>query len=108
MAIVFIGLGTNLGNRLEHIKHAHQYLGEIVTLVKSSQIIETSPLYVTDQPCFLNQVIKAETSLPPLELLKHFKDIETKEFTVIPVIKSFLFFFVTIVIPVAYFDKTFL
>jgi hypothetical protein len=57
---------------------------------------------------FLN-FLKLEVVLSKLqEIYGGFKDIETKELTVIPVTKLFLSFFAITVIPVAYFDKTFL
>jgi 2-amino-4-hydroxy-6-hydroxymethyldihydropteridine diphosphokinase len=45
-------------------------------VVKTSYMYETVPMYVTDQPKFLNCVLKVTTTLDPYELLKVLKDIE--------------------------------
>jgi 2-amino-4-hydroxy-6-hydroxymethyldihydropteridine diphosphokinase len=73
---VFIGLGTNLGDRLANLQAAIQSLLPKVHLSAVSPIYETPPWGVLDQPDFLNQVIEAETELYPSELLKFLKQIE--------------------------------
>lgn len=50
----------------------------VVTVLESSPIYETQPWGVTDQPTFLNMVIKGKTSLRPQELLQHLKRLETQ------------------------------
>ncbi len=77
MAIVYIGVGSNLGNRQENCLHAIELLqkkGIIVT--KRSSLYETEPWGVKDQPLFLNMALEIETGLNPEELLKILKDIE--------------------------------
>ena len=66
---VYIGLGSNLGNREDYLKKAIDALKEILKGVQESSVFETAPQYITDQPAFLNQVISGETDLPPLEFL---------------------------------------
>lgn len=79
MAVVYIGLGSNLGNREENMLKAKVLLGSCgIKILKESSIAETDPLIVTDQPKFLNQIITAETSLVPEELLDKLKQIETQ------------------------------
>ncbi len=73
---VFIGLGTNLGDRLANLQAAIQSLAPKVHLSAVSPIYKTPPWGVLDQPDFLNQVIEAETELSPSELLKFLKQIE--------------------------------
>lgn len=78
MAIVYAGLGSNLGDREEYIASAR---GLIVSLTGShiiaeSSITETEPVDFIDQPMFFNQIIKIEVSLDPEELLDSFKKIE--------------------------------
>jgi len=80
MAIVFIGLGSNLGNRAGNIKDAIRLLeesGDIKALATSS-IYESEPIGVLDQPNYLNRVLKIETSLEPHELLKTTQGIEAQ------------------------------
>ena len=69
---VYLGLGSNLGNRNENLEKAiHLLIKENpVTLLKESSIKETEPVDFLDQPNFLNQVIIVETEMKPPELLK--------------------------------------
>jgi len=77
-ASVFLALGTNLGEREVNLAQALEELSSLIIISKVSSIYETPPWGVTDQPAFLNQVLAAETSLNPLELLKAVKDIEAQ------------------------------
>jgi 2-amino-4-hydroxy-6-hydroxymethyldihydropteridine diphosphokinase len=76
---VYLGLGSNLGDRAANLDRALQLLGEELHLGKVSAIYETEPLGVPEpQPLFLNMVCQASTILEPLELLRLVKDIESK------------------------------
>jgi 2-amino-4-hydroxy-6-hydroxymethyldihydropteridine diphosphokinase len=59
----FLGLGSNLGDRLANLQHAVDLLGarEGVRVVRSSRVYETDPVG-PPQPDFLNAVIEVETS----------------------------------------------
>ena len=74
--IVYLALGSNLGNRLENLKQAMAALTPQLEVKSKSQVYETPPWGYEDQPKFLNQVIKAETYLDPERLLKHLKRLE--------------------------------
>jgi 2-amino-4-hydroxy-6-hydroxymethyldihydropteridine diphosphokinase len=74
--IVYLGLGSNLGERRAYLLAAAAALPPPVKVLRASSIYETEPWGYRDQPSFLNQVIEAETDLPPLELLAHLKQIE--------------------------------
>jgi bifunctional UDP-N-acetylglucosamine pyrophosphorylase / glucosamine-1-phosphate N-acetyltransferase len=78
MKLAFIGLGSNLGEREFNLRRALELLSEnhAVSILEESTIIETKPFGVTDQPDFLNQVVKIVTELEPHELLKLLKKIE--------------------------------
>ncbi len=76
MALVYLALGTNLGQREENLRLALAALQEKTTLRAQSSIYETPPWGYTDQPAFLNMVVAAETDLPPLALLDWLKDLE--------------------------------
>jgi 2-amino-4-hydroxy-6-hydroxymethyldihydropteridine pyrophosphokinase len=78
MAIAYIGLGSNLGEREKHLENAIQHLASRrpVTILKKSSVIETDPVDYRDQPRFLNQVIIIETSLAPHDLLRELKQAE--------------------------------
>ena len=77
MVSVFLGLGTNLGDRPANLRTAIDALGAIGSVEALSRVYETSPLYVTDQPAFLNMAIKLRTHLVPLALLDALKRLET-------------------------------
>ena len=67
---VFLGLGSNLGNREENLENAIAALTrQGISLVARSSIYETEPQDVADQPWFLNMVIECETRYFPLQLL---------------------------------------
>ncbi len=73
---VYLGLGTNLGDRLANLQNAIQSLAPQVHLLTASPIYKTPPWGVLEQPEFLNQVIEGETPLEPSELLRFLKSIE--------------------------------
>ena len=75
--IIFVSFGSNLGNTLQHIHSALSLLQPHVTLLDTSFLYETAPLYETEQPAFLNGCFKASTLLSPLEVLALFKKIES-------------------------------
>ena len=77
-APVFLALGTNLGEREANLAQARKEISSVSSIQKESSIYETPPWGVIDQPAFLNQVLAAETSLSPVELLAAVKEIEAK------------------------------
>ena len=74
--VVYLGLGTNLGDRLANLKQAIAALTPQMELKAKSGVYETPPWGFEDQPKFLNQVIKVSTYLEPELLLKHLKRLE--------------------------------
>ncbi|HSL46843.1 MAG TPA: 2-amino-4-hydroxy-6-hydroxymethyldihydropteridine diphosphokinase [Anaerolineales bacterium] len=74
--IVYLALGSNLGDRLTNLKQAINSLTPQMDVKAKSQVYETPPWGYEDQPKFLNQVIKAKTYLDPEPLLKHLKRLE--------------------------------
>lgn len=74
--IVYLALGSNLGDRQENLKQAISSLTPQMTVKAKSHVYETPPWGYADQPKFLNQVVKAETYLEPEPLLKHLKRLE--------------------------------
>ncbi|MDR3589844.1 MAG: 2-amino-4-hydroxy-6-hydroxymethyldihydropteridine diphosphokinase [Negativicutes bacterium] len=69
--MIFLGLGSNLGDREKNIISAIDSLAAHprIRLSRLSSLYETAPVGKTDQPFFLNAVISLTTSLQPLELL---------------------------------------
>lgn len=76
MAEIFLGLGSNLGNREENLRRAEVALAPAVVIRKISSVYETEPQYVVDQPRFLNRVLNGVTELAPHALLAFLKQIE--------------------------------
>lgn len=76
MATVYLGLGSNLGEREANIASALKMLGQEARIVKVSSLHETEPVGHKDQPWFLNCVCSVETDLSPQALLKLAKTIE--------------------------------
>jgi 2-amino-4-hydroxy-6-hydroxymethyldihydropteridine diphosphokinase len=74
--VVYLALGSNLGDRQKHLADALQYLRKALSLARVSSIYETEPVGYLDQPAFLNLVCQGTTNLSPLELLKFVKDAE--------------------------------
>ncbi len=73
---IFLSMGSNLGDRLTNLQDAIRSLPPNIQLLSQSQIYETEPWGYTEQPAFLNLVIKANTELPPKNVLTFIKDIE--------------------------------
>jgi 2-amino-4-hydroxy-6-hydroxymethyldihydropteridine diphosphokinase len=78
MSIVYLALGTNLGDRLQNLQAAVNALTPEAHVLVESRIYETPPWGFTDQPAFLNMAVKAETSLDPASLLKRLKQLEVE------------------------------
>jgi 2-amino-4-hydroxy-6-hydroxymethyldihydropteridine diphosphokinase len=77
MSIVYIGLGSNLGDRLNNCLRALERLERNgLSVARQSLIHETEAWGFTDQPAFLNMVVEIYTARPPLELLALLKKIE--------------------------------
>ena len=76
--LVYLALGTNLGDRQHHLKDALQLLTDKVNVAEISRLYETAPAYVINQPAFLNMAVKGYTDLSPSALLAYLKDIETR------------------------------
>jgi len=75
--IVYLALGSNMGNRLANLKNAISNLTPQLNVKKKSPVYETPPWGFKEQDAFLNQVLMAETYLEPEALLGHLKRLET-------------------------------
>ena len=71
-----IGLGSNLGERLVHLRRGVEALGEVGRITAISGLYETEPVGGPDQDPFLNAVVVLETDLGPHELLERLWEIE--------------------------------
>lgn len=77
MNTVYLGLGTNIGNRHENLERAAKLLEQDpLNIIQKSTVIETDPVDYLDQDKFLNQIIIVDTTLEPVELLQYLQNIE--------------------------------
>lgn len=78
MSKVFLGIGTNLGNRKANLRKAIEMIGEhIGRVINSSAVYETAPWGFDSEDDFLNMVMTVETSDTPSELMKKITMIES-------------------------------
>jgi 2-amino-4-hydroxy-6-hydroxymethyldihydropteridine diphosphokinase len=77
-ALVFVALGSNLGDRAGYLAAARAALDALpgTAIVSASDIEETAPLGPSGQGPYLNQVIALRTTLHPVALLNHLLTIE--------------------------------
>ena len=79
MKIVYLSLGSNIGDREKALRDAIEQLESKEFRVKRlSSVYETSPLDVRNQPWFLNMVVEAESDLLPMQLLSRVQNVERK------------------------------
>lgn len=73
----YLGIGSNLGDRIDNLRNAIKLLqNDSIDIIKCSNIYETDPRYITEQPSFLNIVLDIITEYSPLKLLNHVQNIE--------------------------------
>ena len=77
MSIVYLGLGSNLGNKEQHIttavKHLEQRVGKVRRL---SSLLKTEPWGFTSPHSFVNAAVSIDTILSPHEVLEATQQIE--------------------------------
>lgn len=76
----YLGLGTNMGDRLDYISSACEILSnnDNIEITNKSKLYETKAWGYTDQADFLNLCLEIETSLDEYELLKICQDVEQR------------------------------
>jgi 2-amino-4-hydroxy-6-hydroxymethyldihydropteridine diphosphokinase len=77
-AAVYLGLGSNMGDRANNLRRAIDMLAQRVAMDGISAVYETKPVGDTEQPLFLNQVCRVYTILIPDNLLILVKGIEKR------------------------------
>ena len=75
---VYLGLGSNMGDRQENLDRALEFLSQRLRMGKISSVYDTEPIGNAEQPRFLNLVCQAYTRLTPEALLTLGKGIERK------------------------------
>lgn len=77
MKTVYIGLGSNLGDRAANLAEARRRMQEVeIAIARESSLFETAPRDITDQPWFLNQVVETKTECLPRQLMARLLRIE--------------------------------
>lgn len=74
---VYVGVGSNQGNRLANIVNAWLAVKNFSKAMTMSSVYETAPQHFLDQPRFLNAVCHFWTDLDPFQLMARLKEIET-------------------------------
>jgi 2-amino-4-hydroxy-6-hydroxymethyldihydropteridine diphosphokinase len=75
---VYLGLGTNLGERRQNLRSAQAALAPFLQVTRASLVYQTPPWGYTNQPAFLNQVLEGSTYLAPSDLLARLKSTEVQ------------------------------
>src|SRR6266705_3549022 len=75
---VFLGLGSNLGDRLSYLTRTIAEIKAIAIVNSTSSIYETEPVGMESENFFYNMAIEIETESQPPELLRRIKNIERK------------------------------
>ena len=79
MQIIYLSLGSNVGDREANLRAAIAALGHAgVRVRRVSSLYETEPVDFLEQPWFLNCVVEGETKSKPLGLLRALREIEAK------------------------------
>ena len=77
--MIYIGIGSNLGNRIKNIEKAKYFLSiNGVNIIKSSNYYETLSWPNIRYPKFINIVIQSNTKFAPSKFLEIFKSIEKR------------------------------
>jgi 2-amino-4-hydroxy-6-hydroxymethyldihydropteridine diphosphokinase len=66
---VYLSLGSNVGDRVNHLREAITRLESVSRVVSVSSFYETEPIEVTNQPWFLNCAIEVETTKMPKQFM---------------------------------------
>jgi 2-amino-4-hydroxy-6-hydroxymethyldihydropteridine diphosphokinase len=74
--LVYLSLGSNVGDREAHLRDAQKRLSSVGRLTAASSLYETEPVEVTDQPWFLNCAVALETGLRPQQLMASILELE--------------------------------
>lgn len=76
MQLVYLSLGSNLGDRAANVRACIAKLREAGRVTQVSSFYETEPMEIREQPWFLNCAVEIETDLTPQQLLARIQSIE--------------------------------
>lgn len=77
---VYLGFGSNQGDRIKNIVNALNKIAssDSIRIKRISSLYESEPMYIRDQPYFLNALAEVETDLNPHQLLQWIKKVEVE------------------------------
>jgi len=75
---IFIGLGTNIGDKLANLRAALTKISAKMEILNLSAVYKTEPWGYLDQDDFNNMVIEVDTDMPPRQLLEYLKTTESE------------------------------
>ena len=80
MAIVYLSLGSNFGDRIGYVQQAASLLGahDAISIIRTSAFYETEPWGMNTKNWFVNAVLEVKTSLTPQNLLEECQRIENQ------------------------------
>ena len=80
MAIVYLSLGSNIGDRIGYVQQATSLLGSVdgISIIRTSAFYETEPWNMNSETWFVNAVVEIKTSLSPQNLLFECQRIEAQ------------------------------
>ncbi len=80
MASVYVGMGSNVGDRAAHLQGARRRLDALpgTAVTRCSRVYETAPMGPVEQGAYLNAAVALETDLAPESLWSHCVDIEAE------------------------------
>lgn len=73
---VYIGLGSNLGDRVAYLRAAIKQLQQFMEIDRISQLYVAAPLGYVRDDAFINAALHGVTAMRPMELLKSLQDVE--------------------------------
>ena len=78
MKTVYLALGTNMGNREDNLKKALLLINKKMPVTAKSWVYQSAPMYVAEQPAFLNMVCAVKTDLSAPNVLRYAKGVESE------------------------------
>lgn len=78
MALVYVGIGSNLGDREEQVLRSVHEMRAFARVRKISTLRETQPVGVGEQPAFMNAVVELDTEYSPQEVMEELLRIESE------------------------------
>ncbi|MCX6665541.1 MAG: 2-amino-4-hydroxy-6-hydroxymethyldihydropteridine diphosphokinase [Euryarchaeota archaeon] len=78
MSVVYLSLGSNMGDKEDNIRNALKLIEDVDEIKKVSPLYQTEPIGFKDQSYFLNCVIEVQTNSTPEQMLLFLKSIEQK------------------------------